>query len=1252
MNIERITLCNITSIEGEFIIDFNEEPLRSADLFAITGSTGAGKSSILDAICVALYDKVPRFEHNEALSGDKLQEVLGETQCIGSNDTRSLLRRGARLGYVYVCFRAADGQCYEARWVAGLTKNDTQRPVEHTLFHIDKKGKETQLTDKKTDTLKKVIEILGLDYQQFSRTVILAQNSFAAFLQAKSKDKSTLLEKLTGVEIYGKISQRIFELYKESEERVTNLEAKRSGVLMNQLSAEDQLEFSQRVDHLTQTLVAHEEEQTRIKAYQDWYLRREQALQRVLQTTEAHSAINKDYLALRGEEQQLDRYDQVQVFRELHIQIQDNERSIDQLKAREAENTQQSKQQELRVHEAQQQQKLSHDRWQQAETILHQRQPDIALGHTLEGEMSNIKTVVDESANRLKALQLQLEQRTTTFETHQKEEARLLQELESLQLKHQKLAIHKGMFEHYQTINEKLSRYAEETKRNDTLQAENKKVTQQKRELLLSLEQTQKELQKTTEFLQVQRAQRTLDEQAIQGIDASIYRTQNQLQQRLALLAEARRLWQRLVKNYELATELSASIERQSRQLNQRCTDQKNVQAEKDILAQRHDELHRAYLLSQSTDIKELRQHLKEGMQCPVCGSAHHPFNTEIEQELGEKQAQMKHDYEQIQALYRAKKAELESIDHEILTSQSSLDSDRKRLDDLRSDQQAMEQEWTAFAHLDNSFGDCNASVNRHARNSYIDMQLDSGNQQLESLNKNIERYEQYNARIQSLSQTIEQAAAKEQQLNEAQMVQKSERTILSNRLQQLQRDIDTSNQIHEQLYKTLDDLLTMSGWRDEDIDIFKKRLAKEYEDWQQLNERIQHRNRDLALTQQQLLAQNEVLNELKRNLSAERENHERQRETLNAKREELLRLFGEETPAALSHRLKQQCLDMHQHYNQLNQAYLDQLTRLQHLQGERTNLATDRRNLEDQLRERTTKLDQAIARFNLTNTPLRRIELDQLFADPRDWNALRQKINQTRDLLNSATQSKNEAEQAYLAVTRESTRPSEHAEDQPEALAQRMAQLVATTEQIQSERNLLQEKLRAHETSLANAASIGAEIEAAQADAIEWNRLKELFGSADGKRLRDIAQSYTFGLLVEHANHHLQQLSPRYLLDVLPGTLALEVIDKDLLNERRFVASLSGGETFIVSLSLALGLASLSGTLLNIGNLFIDEGFGNLDESSLALVLDSLSRLQTQQGRRVGVVSHTEQIRHQIRPQIQLVKQPGTGRSSLQIVG
>ena len=202
----------------------------------------------------------------------------------------------------------------------------------------------------------------------------------------------------------------------------------------------------------------------------------------------------------------------------------------------------------------------------------------------------------------------------------------------------------------------------------------------------------------------------------------------------------------------------------------------------------------------------------------------------------------------------------------------------------------------------------------------------------------------------------------------------------------------------------------------------------------------------------------------------------------------------------------------------------------------------------------------------------------------------------------------------------------------------------------LHEELTTLQHVLMRHYNCLRDAEGMESQRQSVVDNFEQWNRLNALLGSADGKRLRELAQSYTFGYLVEQANYHLRRLSPRYELRTQPGTLQLSVVDHDMFDEERHVQSLSGGETFVASLALALGLSSLSGNQVTIGSLFIDEGFGNLDQDSLQLVMDALSRLESTQGRKVGVVSHTPQIRSQIHPQVQLVKQPAGGRSEIRV--
>jgi exonuclease SbcC len=165
------------------------------------------------------------------------------------------------------------------------------------------------------------------------------------------------------------------------------------------------------------------------------------------------------------------------------------------------------------------------------------------------------------------------------------------------------------------------------------------------------------------------------------------------------------------------------------------------------------------------------------------------------------------------------------------------------------------------------------------------------------------------------------------------------------------------------------------------------------------------------------------------------------------------------------------------------------------------------------------------------------------------------------------------------------------------------------------------------------------------------WCKLNDLFGSASGDKFKVLAQGYTLDVLLGYANTHLKDISQRYLLErVSPDSLSLQVVDLDMLSEVRSVHSLSGGESFLISLSLALGLSSLSSNRMRVESLFIDEGFGSLDADTLRMAMDALERLQTQ-GRKIGIISHVAEMTERIPTQIQVVKTVN-GKSRIEIKG
>lgn len=164
-----------------------------------------------------------------------------------------------------------------------------------------------------------------------------------------------------------------------------------------------------------------------------------------------------------------------------------------------------------------------------------------------------------------------------------------------------------------------------------------------------------------------------------------------------------------------------------------------------------------------------------------------------------------------------------------------------------------------------------------------------------------------------------------------------------------------------------------------------------------------------------------------------------------------------------------------------------------------------------------------------------------------------------------------------------------------------------------------------------------------------EWEEISDAIGG-DGKTLRKIAQCYTLRFLIEHANVEIRKFNSRYELQQVKNSLGIRVVDHDRADDVRDTTSLSGGETFIVSLGLALGLSSLSSRNISFENLFIDEGFGTLDPDTLATVIDSLAMLQSSQGKKVGVISHTDTMSERITTQIRIIKDGNSGSSHIEI--
>ncbi|WP_163787576.1 AAA family ATPase, partial [Myxococcus vastator] len=216
MKVLAIRGSNLTSFAGDFALELDQPPLDRLGLFAITGATGAGKSTLLDALCLALFDRTPRLGGRGGAPVGRADE--DEDARLSAYDVRGMLRRGAGEGYAEVDFLGKDGRRYRARWSVWRARNRAEgrfRPQEMQLMDVAT----GQLSGRtKGEVLAAIQERLGLSFDQFRRSALLAQGEFAAFLKADASERAELLERMTGTEVYSRLSMAAHEKNKAEQE--------------------------------------------------------------------------------------------------------------------------------------------------------------------------------------------------------------------------------------------------------------------------------------------------------------------------------------------------------------------------------------------------------------------------------------------------------------------------------------------------------------------------------------------------------------------------------------------------------------------------------------------------------------------------------------------------------------------------------------------------------------------------------------------------------------------------------------------------------------------------------------------------------------------------------------------------------------------------------------------------------------------------------------------------------------------------
>lgn len=983
MKILAIRLKNLASIEGTFEVDFQEEPLRSAGIFAISGPTGAGKSTILDALCLALYDKTPRF----SASGESLYLTDIGDNLVNQSDVKNILRRGMGEGSAEVDFLGVTGHRYRSSWFVRRARGKSTGSLQAQTMQIVDLDTNEELQGTKTELLNQLIALVGLTYEQFTRTVLLAQNDFATFLKSREAAKAELLEKLTGTEIYSRISKEIYTRYKEADQDLNQL---KSTVNLIELLPEEEWKALQ--EEKTVVALRRDKEVKRLAE-----LNAQQNVVRSLKVQQELLTKKQKEEAQEGErgtllqKSLLQQTEQFACFKEQCEALQPDLR-----KARELD---------VKIESSANSYKEAEQSWQSA------------CKHSA-GQEEKVRSSMAVLQVSFEALETFVENKTE--DTH----FLFLSSEELLGKKEKELA-------EMQKAND--GRVARLNAYNIRLLGEEQKSLIQKQTDLQAARQQMNEWQKAEK------------EVARMGVSLSeIAARQKTLQQEGATLAE---------------------------QLGAKETQQKTLQR-----------LYENARMAMSKDVQALRSHLQEGDACPVCGSTTHLFS---------------HAEQAVDAIYR-------NIEREY----------RVAVDE--------------FQKLNN-------------RNIAI---------------------------RQDVCHWVEQQEQAEKQLL----------TIKKEVVQKCPRNEEEKQpEYFERESKLMGEKLNGLSVKLQEYDLL-------YKEWKQKDEQIQ---------------------KLRTHCSDIREHIGK------------CRLLLQESAAS-----KEQL-------SVFQRAEATELGRFQAVSKGLELLQSERKAL-----LKGKAVDEAEAAV-----VKREKELNETL------ELARKEVEKVQTFISGL---QGEMKQLNLAIG-ELAKQSEQIE-QAEQLPELIATQQLANQETERRLSVIEARILQQIQNKAKLETVAKQLEEKQTVAERWSKLNKLIGSADGTKFKVIAQSYTLNLLLMHANKHLSYLSKRYKLQQVSGTLALEVVDCDMCDEVRTVYSLSGGESFLISLALALGLSSLSSSNLKVESLFIDEGFGSLDADSLRTAMEALEQLQMQ-GRKIGVISHVQEMSERIAVQVQLHKTVN-GKSMITVVG
>ena len=1189
MKIKKIEFCNINSLAGEWTIDFESPDFANSGMFCISGPTGSGKTSILDAICLGLYGKTPR-----------LGAIIG--------DSNEVMTYGSKSCYAKVIFECG-GNNYSAYWsqhrssrtnklqkYSWVLSNETTHTVEASF------SKQSEIESTMT-------RVIGLDFGQFTKSMMLAQGEFNKFLKCNENERAAILEKLTGDSIYRKIAVAVHDLYANANKAVEDVENKMGAVAL--LSEEELAELNSKIEAASSQKESLALDEKRFGDICIWFENLHN-IELLLQKAKSGLEIaEREKAGFEPNRERLERAMCAQEVESSYAEFNSVRGNLERMKTQLGECNSKLSVAGANLEKASKDSGEKQASFEKCKADYSENESVWQQVSTLDGDIRNVRA---------------------QFKNAETDATKIEQEIVAIQTKIKEFGLR---ISENETALKRVESYIAENGKDETIDG------------LLSLLKSQVAEWKA-EKSTVAEALRKLESQknALQEFDSACeqqklelgvlrnYLTEHQIDADLVnLLPELNGYANDVERHHNESSRLQGEIESRQGQRGNLSSEREKAQADLVALLNEKESVIQSDI---PVVVAELRRSLKPGEPCPVCGSREH-LSCEDSAAI-ENGADRLNDFAD----------KLRKINSEMEKIQRLLDGLAAREQNLNdalcelAERQKVEKaaEASAIKLLESRLEPWRISVN-----------LESAN--LENDKANLESATPENIRgilqnLQTLKTTYLQKKESADDLQNKVNNDVVDRAKLAGELSIVEDAVKKSQDKSQSLSQKIE--ASLSPWFPdicmENVDDSLLELEKKNTWWKKAQEKkvrvegeLEKDRSGVDQHKEHLEQAQSRLDESKRKLDGLRENLA----TLEKNRKEL---FGEKSVDDERHKART-------------------------LRDTAEREADSARRLEQQMREAKIALDNSIAELNrhIADVEPKLAELQTMFLEnlasknfanelefmaarlpESERKMLQQKQKSVDDNLTTAqTSVKNFNDQLAEHLQKRNFEESEDAAKQncDDAKSKLNECTVNLATWIAQKNSDVQQRRKFSDMQ--------AELSLLKSKRNDWEQMQRWFNgnrldTGNGDVFVKFIQTITLRNLLKIANGYLHDMFPRYEMVTEPNTLNIQLVDHDNSDAVRPIDNISGGEGFLVSLSLALGISTLASRNVRIDSMFLDEGFGTLDAKMLQETVIVLQKMQQEKGKLLGVITHVDLVKSELPTHIEVT--PCGGRSVLSGAG